>query len=157
MKYKQFIVPALIAIAAIVYFAASRDYRASASSYYNTAVAQQQAGELGQAILNYERAAAIDPGASDIAANLAVAREEAASIAPETSGWAAFASSLSQNTWSMIAALSLLAIASLGFAQLPKKTRRPHGDRRIRCHSAQRVSLVADRKSFRRPFDRPRR
>jgi len=120
MKRSNLVIPALIASAALLYWGASRSYRASATTYYNTALAQQEAGDLGAAILNYERAAIIDPGAGDIAANLERARKDAASISPEPAGWQAYALRISPNTWGSFAALALLLLAALGFANLPK-------------------------------------
>ena len=85
----------------------------SASAYYNLASAQHRVGDLGAAILNYERAALLDPGAGDIAANLARARKDAAVPDAEPTGWHAFLHSLAPNAWSIIAALSLLGLVVL--------------------------------------------
>jgi len=76
--------------------------------YYNLANAQQRAGMLGAAILNYERAAVLDPLATDVAANLAIARTEAAAIEAEPVGWPAFVKDLSIDDWTALGATALL-------------------------------------------------
>ena len=50
----------------------------SSAVYYNLGNAYYQQGELGQAILNYNRALALDPRDADIQANLALARTQVA-------------------------------------------------------------------------------
>ncbi|MDE2654507.1 MAG: tetratricopeptide repeat protein [Gemmatimonadota bacterium] len=47
----------------------------SAAVYYNLANAHVRLGELGEAVLNYERAARLDPGNDDIRANLALVNQ----------------------------------------------------------------------------------
>src|SRR5207248_7338026 len=49
----------------------------SAPLFYNLGNAYFRAGDLGRAILNYERALALEPRHPEATANLALAREEA--------------------------------------------------------------------------------
>jgi tetratricopeptide (TPR) repeat protein len=56
----------------------------SPALYFNLGNALLKAGELGEAIVYYERARALDPRAPDIRANLAYARSLAADVMPES-------------------------------------------------------------------------
>lgn len=93
----------------------------SAPALFNLANAQQREGQLGRAILNYERAALLAPNDPDITANLNRARQRAG-IEPEhrspiqKAAWA-----LTMNTWFGLAAATgfLIAVA------LPFKYLRP--------------------------------
>jgi len=82
----------------------------SAASYHNLAVAHHRSGDLGRAILNYERAAKLDPRASDIRANLERARKDSAILEAPAPGYERMANSLSPNAWSAIAASGLFAL-----------------------------------------------
>jgi len=90
--------------------------------YYNLANAQHRAGMLGAAILNYERAAVLEPQATDVAANLASARTEAAAIEATPEGWPAFVANLSINNWTALGAAALLIttlfVAASAFGRL---------------------------------------
>src|SRR4051812_5495703 len=66
---------------------AIRDYQTlvdakqwNAPVFYNLGNAYFRAGDLGKAILNYERALALDPRHPESAANLALVREEARAL-----------------------------------------------------------------------------
>lgn len=93
----------------------------SASVLFNLANAQQRAGRLGPAILNYERAALLNPDDRDIAANLNFARKQAGlDQAPQTLVQQA-SKMLTMNTWFGLAAISLFLLA----VTLPLKQLRP--------------------------------
>ena len=85
----------------------------SAASYHNLAVAHHRSGDLGRAILNYEKAAKLDPRAPDIRANLARARKDSATLEAPAPGYERIANALSSNAWSAIAASGLSALGLL--------------------------------------------
>ena len=87
------------------------DGQHSAATYYNLAVTHHRAGDLGDAIVNYERAASLDPRAADIRANLERARKDAATGEAPVPTHEKLAGALSANGWSVIAASGFLALA----------------------------------------------
>ncbi|MCK5315853.1 MAG: tetratricopeptide repeat protein [Anaerolineales bacterium] len=58
----------------------------SSAVYYNLGNAYYQQGDLGRAILNYQRAAHLDPRDKNIQLNLALARQEAVNLYPQELG-----------------------------------------------------------------------
>jgi len=58
----------------------------SSAVYFNLGNTYYQQGDLGRAILNYQRAAHLDPRDKDIRSNLALAREGAVDIYPQEPG-----------------------------------------------------------------------
>lgn len=89
----------------------------SAAIFHNLAVAHHRSGDLGQAILNYERAATLDPGPADIRANLERARKDSATTEEHTPTPLSLAKSLSVNTWSLLASTSLAILALLAIGR----------------------------------------
>ena len=88
---------------------------------FNLANAQQRAGQLGLAILNYERAALLNPNDRNLAANLDFARKKAGLVqAPQTLAQRA-SRLLTMNTWFGFAAASLFLLT----VTLPLKQLRP--------------------------------
>jgi len=73
----------------------------SASVLYNMANAYYQKKDVGQAILNYERALYLNPGNADIRANLAVARKDAGLIPEPVAGWQRYFDLLNLNGWAL--------------------------------------------------------
>lgn len=84
---------------------------------YNLGNARCRLGAYGPAILNYERALALEPRAADIRQNLKFAREAAAAFddPAQARRWMAPLRGLSLNEWALAgaAALGILAMASL--------------------------------------------
>jgi tetratricopeptide (TPR) repeat protein len=93
----------------------------SAPVLFNLANAQQQNGQLGRAILNYERAALLAPGDPDIAANLHLARQKAGVAEEPRSLFSGVTQLLTLNGWFCFAAVALFLMA----AALPLKQLRP--------------------------------
>ncbi len=93
---------------AIAYYQAALERDGFAPSLlYNLGNAYYMKKEAGQAILNYERALYLDPGNTDIEANLALARKN---FGIENSGqgnWKAFFKPLNLNGWTWIAVMAL--------------------------------------------------
>lgn len=99
----------------------------SSAVYYNLGNAYYQQGELGKAILNYNRALALDPRDADIQANLALARSQAADqfgIETQDDIYSIFTTAVSNNlTLNQTAVLALifwfvLAIAIIAIRQM---------------------------------------
>ncbi len=90
---------------------AKRGY--SAAALYNLGNAYLQDGQPGQAILSYERARWLAPNDPDIAANLGLARKKAGLEVRSAGRAQVLADSLTFNTWSLLAAGSLLLLASV--------------------------------------------
>jgi len=105
---------------------AARDYESiisragySAPLLFNLANAQQRGGQVGRAILNYERAALLAPRDSNIAVNLRLAREKAGVTEAPHSRLAPLADGLTLNGWFCFAAGALfLLILTLPLKQL---------------------------------------
>jgi tetratricopeptide (TPR) repeat protein len=88
---------------------------------FNLANAQQRDGQLGHAILNYERAALLSPNDPDIAANLSSARQKAGLEPERQSPVQQAARALTLNGWFCLAATALFFLA----AAFPVKQLRP--------------------------------
>ncbi len=85
----------------------------SAPVLFNLANAQLRNGQLGPAILSYERAARLSPNDPDIAANLRLAREKAG-VQMRKSSWPHQAArTLTANVWFRLAALAVFLIMSM--------------------------------------------
>ncbi len=104
----------------------------SAPVLFNLANAQHRDGQLGQAILNYERAALLSPNDPDIAANLSSARQKAGLEPERQSLIQKAARALTMNSWFALgtAAVFLIAVA------LPLKHLRPQARRGLNFGSA---------------------
>jgi SH3-like domain-containing protein len=87
----------------------------SAPLLYDLANAYAQEGNVGRAVLSYERARLLAPRDSDIAANLALIRTTAGLPLPARPWYRAFARLLSSLAWSVLAAGGLL-LAAVAFA-----------------------------------------
>ncbi|MFH1243446.1 MAG: tetratricopeptide repeat protein [Pseudomonadota bacterium] len=78
----------------------------SASLLYNMANAYYQKKEVGQAILNYQRALYLEPGNPDIQANLRLAKKDFG-LGPEPpSGWQRYLNILNLNQWTWLASIA---------------------------------------------------
>lgn len=84
----------------------------SASLYFNLGNAYLKSGELGEAIVSYERARALAPRADDIRENLERARSLAVDVVPEPSGSIFLARLAALKDW--LSPGEALAAASLG-------------------------------------------
>jgi len=73
----------------------------SASLLYNLANACYRKKDVGQAILNYERALYLDPGNTDIRTNLALARKDFGLISEPTPAWQRPFDLLNLNGWAL--------------------------------------------------------
>jgi len=82
---------------------------ASANTWFNLGNARLKAGQIGPAVLAYERAARLAPGDPDIRANLAFAREQGG-IADAAPGWTRLLFPLA-GSWSTDALLGAAAVA----------------------------------------------
>lgn len=85
----------------------------SAAIYHNLALAHHRTGSFGDAILNYERAAKLDPRAPDIRANLRRARKDSTTIEAPVPTREKIANSISPNGWSAMAASGIFALGLL--------------------------------------------
>ena len=102
----------------------------SASGYHNLALAHQRNGDIGRAVLNYERAARLDPRASDIKVNLEQAYKDGAIPEASRPGYQRMADSLSPNGWSAIAASGLFALGVLAVGRATRLIDWPSGTTR---------------------------
>jgi hypothetical protein len=84
----------------------------SAPVLFNLANAQQRNGQLGQAILNYERAAMLAPNDSDLATNLRAARQKAGVPEERRALMPKAAHSLTLSAWFSVAAIALFLLAA---------------------------------------------
>ncbi len=86
---------------------------ASAPTYFNLGNAYLKAGQVGPAVLAYERARRLAPGDPDVRANLAFAREQAGAVesAPWWSRFLPLAASWSSDTLLLAAALAWWTLA----------------------------------------------
>jgi tetratricopeptide (TPR) repeat protein len=75
---------------------------------YNLANSYAQAGKIGRAVLNYERALRLDPADSDIAGNLELLRKESSLFSSEAEGADRLFHFLSLNQWAMLGFLVLV-------------------------------------------------
>jgi len=99
----------------------------SAPVLFNLANARQREGQLGRAILNYERAALLSPNDPDIAANLRAARQKAGAEPEHPSPIQIAAHTLTMNTWFGLASVALFLFA----VSRPLKLLRPQARRSL--------------------------
>jgi tetratricopeptide (TPR) repeat protein len=92
-----------------------REVGYSAPLLYNMANTYYQKKNVGQAILNYERALYLDPGNADIRANLALARKDFGLRSDPGPAWQGFVDLLNLNGWAMVVsgAFGILALLLL--------------------------------------------
>lgn len=115
--------------AAVLFEGLVKAGHSSASIYYNLGTCYYQMDELGKAILNYERAALLQPGNPNIKQNLRLARNKVAGepIAwPVFSTWVlwgSFRGMLSPNVWAVIGLAACWA--ALGCWLLARRAARP--------------------------------
>jgi tetratricopeptide (TPR) repeat protein len=76
----------------------------NATVFYNLGNAQYRLGDFGQAILNYERALALDPHHPEADANLRLARDEARALELRKNWIERYASMVTVKQWSIAAA-----------------------------------------------------
>jgi tetratricopeptide (TPR) repeat protein len=93
----------------------------SAAIFYNIGNARFRMGEFGQAILNYERALALDQQHPEAAANLRLARDKARALELKRNpleSWAAYATTTQYTIALAVAAwIAVFAIAGMIFSQ----------------------------------------
>lgn len=85
----------------------------SAPALFNQANAEQRAGQLGPAILHYERAEWLAPRDPAIARNLRAAREKAGIAEPAGSAWQSATHVLSLNSLAILVSICLLLLCTL--------------------------------------------
>lgn len=83
----------------------------NAAVFYNLGNAWYRAGDLGRAILNYERALALEPRHPEAAANVRLAREKARALELRKSRWEAFASRGTTTHYVVTAAIGFWVLA----------------------------------------------
>jgi hypothetical protein len=88
---------------------------AFASALFNEANAEQRAGDLGPAILGYERAKFLAPGDAAIAQNLRAARDKAGVTAPTVPTWQRPMHAVSFDILAALACISLALLCLLVF------------------------------------------
>jgi hypothetical protein len=98
----------------------------SAPAFFNEANAAQREGQLGAAILNYERARILAPHDLAIEQNLRIAREKAGVSAPAISGWERPAHYLGFDGLALLGSSALLISCALLFGRrhVPSLSRR---------------------------------
>jgi tetratricopeptide (TPR) repeat protein len=97
----------------------------SAPLLYNLANSYAATGQVGQAVINYERALRLSPGDADIQANLDQVRRDAGLYRDDKPLYERLAELLEADQWLMLsgAAFLLLAICTLAAYLVTKKTR----------------------------------
>lgn len=85
--------------AAISAYRAAASHGASAPLHFNLANAWFRLGEVGPAILHYEKAHALDPGNPDITRNLRFVREQAGLATPTPPWTTSYAELLGASVW----------------------------------------------------------
>lgn len=109
----------------------------SANLFYNLGNAWYRLKDPGEAVLNYRRALALEPGHSRASANLALVQEAAGARVPARPGWARYYPQLGLNAWTWIAVgaawIFLFAVAA-HFSRLSRSQWR---------HSAAALGLIA--------------
>lgn len=78
----------------------------SAALFYNIANAEYRIGHLGQSILNYERALALDPHQPEAEANLRLVREKAHALELRRNAFAQFVARFTTAQYSIAAAIA---------------------------------------------------
>jgi tetratricopeptide (TPR) repeat protein len=96
-------------------FASAARTSTSFALEYNLGNACYQSGELGQAVLHYLRALALDPRDPDARQNLALARQALSITAPEPAMLDRLAEFMSINAWAWLLAVSAWATLALLF------------------------------------------
>jgi tetratricopeptide (TPR) repeat protein len=86
----------------------------SANLFYNLGNAHYRLGNFGQAILNYERALALEPRHPEADANLRLARDEARALELRKNSIERYASVATVKQWSITAAAGFWVAAFLG-------------------------------------------
>ncbi|MCI5220525.1 MAG: hypothetical protein D3914_15355, partial [Candidatus Electrothrix sp. LOE2] len=104
-------------------------YGVSASLLYNLADSYAAAGQVGPAVLNYERALRLAPGDADIQGNLAQVRKDAGLYRDDQPLHRRLAELLGADQWLMIAGCALLC---LGISALLATTGAGQGKRAFR-------------------------
>ena len=97
----------------------------SASLFYNLGNARFRTGDFGRAILNYERALALDPDHPEAKANLRIARDEARALVLAQPRAEMYLGLLSLNQYTVAAATAFWIAAFFAVASLFTKRRRP--------------------------------
>lgn len=87
-----------------------RKYGVSPSLLYNLADSYAAAGQVGPAVLNYERALRLAPGDADIQGNLAQVRKDAGLYQDDQPLYRRWAEMLGADQWLMIAGCALLCL-----------------------------------------------
>ena len=83
----------------------------SGSLLYNLANSYAAAGQVGRAVLNYERALRLAPGHTDIQANLDQVRKDAGLYRDDTPIYERIAELLEADQWLMLSGVALLLLA----------------------------------------------
>lgn len=94
----------------------------SSATLYNTGNSYAQLGQVGMAILNYQRALCLSPGDSDINGNLDMIKKEAGLFPPELSITEYISSLLSVSQWSLLIPSALVIYLVFSCFQLKKST-----------------------------------
>jgi tetratricopeptide (TPR) repeat protein len=102
-------------------------YGVSASLLYNLANSYAAAGQVGPAVLNYERALHLDPGDADIQGNLAQVRKDTGLYRDDQPLYRRLAELFGADQWLMIAGCAFLC---LGLSALLATTEAGQGRRR---------------------------
>ena len=95
----------------------------SAAVFYNLGNAWYRAGDMGRAILNYERALALEPRHPEAAANIRLAREKARSLELRKNWWETFASRATTTHYAVTAAIGFWVFAFAAAALLLRRRR----------------------------------
>lgn len=101
------------ALAIDLYEQIIRERGFSTEILYNLANSYAQNGEVGKAVLNYERSLKIDPSNSDALGNLNLVRHQVGLFPPEPSLSERFFSLLSLNQWTGLGGLTLAVLTLL--------------------------------------------
>lgn len=95
----------------------------NAPLFYNLGNAWFRAGDFGQAILNYKRALALEPGHPEAVANLRLARDKARALELQPVRWDSLTGRASPKQYSIVVAASFW-VAAFSFAALFAARRR---------------------------------
>ena len=97
----------------------------SAALFYNVGNAHYRAGDLGQAILNYERALALEPFHPEAATNLRLVRDKASALELRKTSIERTASWFTANQYTIAAAVSFWIAAFVLAMRLAARRRSP--------------------------------
>lgn len=97
----------------------------SAALFYNLGNARFRAGEIGRAILNYERALALQPEHPEARANLSVARQKARALETPAQRWEAITGRATATQWTVAAACAFWIFAFAFAAWWMRQSRAP--------------------------------